>query len=149
MDVGTGADASAGTDAGAGLAAEAGPGATAPVIAIKRVYADPAGSDGTRVLVDRLWPRGMSHARAALAEWCKDVAPSTRLRTWWRHDPRELDEFAGRYRHELDTDPAASAAVAHLLEIARRGPLTLIYAAKDPETNHALVLAEYLREQLG
>lgn len=142
-EAGTGMDAGPGTDAGAGT------GATAPVIAIKRVYVDPAESDGTRVLVDRLWPRGMSHARAALAEWCKDAAPSTRLRTWWRHDPQRLDEFADRYRHELDTDPAASAAVAHLLEIARRGPLTLIYAAKDPETNHALVLAEYLREQLG
>ena len=117
-------------------------------VGIKRVYADPAPDDGARVLVDRLWPRGVSHARAALTEWCKDVAPSPRLRTWWGHDPRRCDEFADRYGQELGTGPAAGA-VGHLLDLARRGRLTLIYAAKDPQVNHATVLARYLNERLA
>ena len=73
-----------------------------PIIRVRRVYEEPEPDDGTRVLVDRLWPRGLSKAKAALDEWCKDVAPSAELRTWYGHDPARFEEFAGRYRLELD-----------------------------------------------
>lgn len=110
-------------------------------VQIKKVHdgADP--SDGYRVLVDRLWPRGVSRERAALDGWLKDVAPSPDLRTWWHHDPERYEEFARRYRHELDTSPALD----ELHEIIATHPVvTLVYAAHDPEVNHARVLAEYL-----
>lgn len=115
-------------------------------IRIKRIYDDASADDGYRVLVDRLWPRGISKEQARLDAWLKDVAPSPGLRTWWNHDPDRLDEFAARYRAELDSMPAASSAVAELREIATRGPgpTTLLYGAKDPRVNHARILAEYL-----
>lgn len=119
-------------------------------IRIKRVYQTPSAEDGTRILVDRLWPRGMSHERAALDEWLKEIAPSPELRTWWKHDPDRMDEFADRYRHELDTEPQAREAVEHVLGLLREGrAVTLIYAAKDERVNHARILAEYLREALS
>lgn len=110
---------------------------------IKRVY-DPADpGDGCRVLVDRLWPRGVSHERAATDVWLKDVAPSPALRTWWGHDPERLDEFASRYRAELETNPAVDA----LRDALRRHQVvTLLYAARDPRVNHATVLRDFLLE---
>ncbi|MES2094140.1 MAG: DUF488 family protein [Actinomycetota bacterium] len=109
---------------------------------IKRIYDPPEGSDGFRVLVDRLWPRGMSHERARVDLWLKAVAPSPELRTWWNHDPTRLSEFARDYRAELDDNPA----VAELHEVGRAHPhTTLLYAAHDPEVNHAQVLLSYLR----
>jgi uncharacterized protein YeaO (DUF488 family) len=109
---------------------------------IKRVYDDPADSDGFRVLVDRLWPRGVSKARAALGLWLKDVAPSTELRTWFHHTPGGFDEFARRYRAEL----AVSPAVDELRGLERTHPtITLLYSVRDPEHNHAAILADYLR----
>lgn len=109
--------------------------------AIKRVYDEPAAGDGLRVLVDRLWPRGVSRERAAVDVWPKDVAPSPALRTWWGHDPARLDEFAARYRAELDANPA----VDELRALVREHPtITLLYAARDPAVNHAAVLADYL-----
>jgi len=111
-------------------------------ITIKRIYEEPGPDDGMRVLVDRLWPRGVSKPRAALDLWDKDVAPSPGLRTWWEHDPDTFDEFASRYRAELD----AGSAPADLLDKAKgHDRLTLLYAAHDPAVNHALVLQEYLR----
>lgn len=108
---------------------------------IKRVYEPPDASDGFRVLVDRLWPRGVSRERAALDEWLTDVAPSPQLRTWWDHDPARLEEFAGRYRAELD----GSAAVGTLRErLEEHDPVTLVYAARDEHVNHAAVLRDYL-----
>jgi uncharacterized protein YeaO (DUF488 family) len=95
------------------------------------------------VLVDRLWPRGVSKARADLTEWCKEVAPSTELRKWYGHDPERYDEFARRYRAELgDTEHAA--ALAHLKELARHGRLTLLTAAKRSDISEATVLADLL-----
>jgi uncharacterized protein YeaO (DUF488 family) len=120
-------------------------------ISIKRAY-DPANdADGCRVLVDRLWPRGVSKASAHLESWRKDVAPSPILRTWWKHDPDRLDDFETRYRAELDGTPETVAAVADLRALiegnAERGvTTTLIYGAKDPWVNHARILAAYLAE---
>jgi len=118
-------------------------------IRIKRVYDDPAPDDGSRVLVDRLWPRGVSRERAELDDWIKDVAPSPDLRTWWNHDPDRIDEFAVRYRTELGATPVTAAAVARLRSLvaanARTGTTTtLVYAARDPVVNHARILGEYL-----
>ena len=113
-------------------------------IQIKRVYDAPAPGDGRRILVDRLWPRGMSRQRAALDGWLKDAAPSTSLRRWYGHDPERFDAFRQRYQAELSTLPAACAAVKALRGMAREGTLTLLYAAKDAHINHAAVLRDYL-----
>jgi uncharacterized protein YeaO (DUF488 family) len=111
-------------------------------VLIKRVYNPPAPDDGYRVLVDRLWPRGVSRERAELDAWLKDIAPSPQLRTWWDHDPAELDEFTRRYRAELNHNPA----VDELRESLERHPrVTLVYAARDQNVNHAAVLRHYLR----
>jgi uncharacterized protein YeaO (DUF488 family) len=108
-------------------------------VAIKRVYEPPADTDGTRILVDRLWPRGLSKAKAALDGWDKDVAPSPALRKWFDHRPERFAEFAARYRAELKDNPA----VAELR--ARTGKVTLLYGARDPKINHAVVLAAVLK----
>ena len=96
------------------------------------------------MLVDRLWPRGLSKARAALDEWCKNVAPSPELRTWYNHDPDRFEEFSHRYRQELH-DPEPAEALAHLRELARQGPLTLLTATRKPEISEAAVLAGLLQ----
>lgn len=116
-------------------------------IQVKRIYAPVETGDGARVLVDRLWPRGVSKERATLTEWCKDVAPSTPLREWFAHDGARMQEFTRRYRQELATDPEKQAAVRQLLALAAAGPVTLLYAAKDPAVNHAVVLQDYLQQQ--
>jgi uncharacterized protein YeaO (DUF488 family) len=108
-------------------------------VAIKRAYDLPSSDDGTRILVDRLWPRGLSRAKAMLDGWNKDVAPSTALRQWFDHRPERFAEFAKRYRTELKNNPA----VAELR--ATKGKLTLVYAARDPAINHAVVLAKILK----
>lgn len=110
-------------------------------IRIKRIYEPPASTDGQRVLVDRVWPRGVSKAEADLTLWLKDVAPSTGLRQWFGHDPARWAEFRKCYRAELDANPDA---VAKLRALAAKGPLTLLYGARDTEHNQAVVLAEYL-----
>ncbi|NYD67813.1 DUF488 domain-containing protein [Agromyces atrinae] len=108
---------------------------------IKRVYDEPKPTDGYRVLVDRLWPRGETHERAAADVWLKEIAPSPALRTWWNHDPDRLDDFSTRYEAELDENPA----VGELLQIVRdHDVVTLLYGARDPKVNHARVLRDYL-----
>ena len=112
---------------------------------IKRVYEQAADEDGVRILVDRLWPRGVSKERAALSGWLKDVAPSPDLRRWWHHDPDRFEDFARRYRTELDDNPA----LEDLLSIVREHDrTTLVYAAKNPAVNHALILLDYIRQAL-
>jgi uncharacterized protein YeaO (DUF488 family) len=111
-------------------------------IRIKRVYEPPDASDGTRVLVDRLWPRGLRKENAALACWLKEIAPSPELRKWFGHDPERYAEFARRYRTELASN---TEEVARLEDLVKQGPVTLLYAAHDEEHNQARVLAEYLR----
>lgn len=116
-----------------------------PTIRVRRVYDDPAPDDGARVLVDRLWPRGISKHRARLDDWCKAVAPSTDLRKWYAHDPAKFAEFAARYRSELDT-PERAAALASLRRLAAQGPLTLLTAAKRDDISEATVLRHVLTD---
>jgi uncharacterized protein YeaO (DUF488 family) len=104
----------------------------------KRIYEDPEPDDGYRVLVDRLWPRGVSKDRAALDGWLKEVAPSPELRTWFDHRPDRFAEFARRYTSELDANPAV--AELHAL-LGAHPTVTLLYGARDAEINHAVVLA--------
>ena len=116
-----------------------------PTFRIKRVYDEPAPEDGFRVLVDRLWPRGITKERAQADLWLKDAAPSPALRVEWHHDPARFDEFADRYRSELESQPA----VDELLDLARtHGVVTLLFAARDPEVNQAAVLRDYLHRAL-
>jgi uncharacterized protein YeaO (DUF488 family) len=112
-------------------------------VQVRRVYDAPMPDDGTRVLVDRLWPRGVSKARAQLDDWCKQVAPSTELRTWYHHDPEMFDEFARRYTDELRA-PEPAYALAHLKELATERTLTLLTATKNPEISEAAVLAHLI-----
>lgn len=119
-------------------------------IRIKRAYDDVDRSDGVRVLVDRLWPRGVSTERAHLDAWLKDIAPTSGLRSWWNHDPQRLDDFTTRYRAELDGNPATRAAIEQFWSLTAAGDTaTLIYGAKDPVVNHARILAEYLTDLAG
>ncbi len=108
---------------------------------IKRIYEPVEDSDGKRVLVDRLWPRGMTKEKAALTLWLKDIAPSAALRKWSHGDPDQWEEFRRRYRAELDQN---EASVQQLLDLAAAGPVTLLYAAHDPARNHAVVLLNYI-----
>lgn len=110
---------------------------------IKRIYEEPSGDDGQRVLVDRLWPRGVRRETAALSHWLKDIAPSPGLRKWFDHDPARWTEFKIRYRLEL---AAKEAVVGQLVRLLETGDVTLLYAARDPTFNHAAALADYLRE---
>lgn len=112
-------------------------------IRIKRVYEAPDESDGKRILVDRLWPRGVKKEDAALDGWDKDVAPSPALRKWFGHDPDRWADFQRRYKAELKSEPDAAKA---LLEQYGKNRLTLLYAAHDEKRNHALVLARFLRK---
>lgn len=112
-------------------------------IRIKRAYDDPAANDGNRVLVDRVWPRGVAKADLALDDWNKDVAPSTELRKWYAHDVEKFEEFAKRYRKELDTNAGREALEA--LKSAVTGKrLTLVTATKDVDHSQAAVLAKLL-----
>lgn len=113
-------------------------------VRVRRVYEEPVGDDGTRVLVDRIWPRGLAKDGARLDEWCKQVAPSTELRRWYGHDPERFAEFGRRYRTELRA-PERADALAHLRDLARERPLTLLTATRRPEISEAEVLAELLR----
>ncbi|WP_164764590.1 DUF488 domain-containing protein [Streptomyces lydicus] len=114
---------------------------------VRRVYEAPEPSDGARVLVDRLWPRGLSKADAQLTEWCKEVAPSSELRRWFHHEEPRFTEFAERYREELAQE-AVQPALEWLRERAAEGPLTLLTATKDVSASHVTVLVEVLQEGL-
>ncbi len=116
------------------------------LVHLKRIYDEPAPGDGYRVLVDRIWPRGLSHERARIDEWLKEVAPSTQLRTWYGHEPTRFEEFDRRYRAELTTAGPA-AALAHLRGlIADCGPagLTLLTSTKRYDISQAAVLVQLL-----
>jgi uncharacterized protein YeaO (DUF488 family) len=112
-------------------------------IQTKRIYESPDPADGYRALVDRLWPRGISRPRAALDNWLIDLAPSTELRKWFHQDPRRWTQFVRRYRAELR---AQAPMLEALRQRARQQRVTLLYAARDPRRNHALVLREVLRK---
>ena len=114
------------------------------MIRIKREPPEPA--DGRRVLVDRVWPRGLTREALAIERWARDLAPSDDLRRWFGHDPARWDEFRRRYRLELAA-PEREADLEELAAIARTGTLTLVYSARDPDHNQARVLAEVIAEQ--
>jgi uncharacterized protein YeaO (DUF488 family) len=110
-------------------------------VRVKRIYEPAAASDGHRVLIDRLWPRGFTHEAARLDEWARDLGPSTELRRWFGHEPARFEEFRRRYTVEL---AGKEAKLAELRRRAAKKPLTLVYSAHDTEHNDAVVLAELL-----
>jgi uncharacterized protein YeaO (DUF488 family) len=110
-------------------------------VLLKRAYEPPDRNDGRRILVDRLWPRGVSKIEAAIDDWLKDLAPSTELRKWFGHDPARWDEFQRRYAKEIHGHPDL---LAHLRKLAREGPVTLVYSAHDELHNDAVVLRDVL-----
>ncbi|WP_022876815.1 DUF488 family protein [Glutamicibacter mishrai] len=114
-------------------------------ILIKRAYTEPSDHDGYRILVDRLWPRGLTKAALGLDQWAKSLAPSSELRKAWNHDTDRFEQFAAQYKEELNQN----AAVDEFLELVDPMPtITLVYAARNEQANHAMVLREYLLEQL-
>ena len=114
-------------------------------VRVRRVYETPAPDDGVRVLVDRIWPRGLTKAKAKLDEWCKEVAPTTELRKWYGHDPARFEAFGRRYHVEME-QPERSEAIAHLWDLAKDRTLTLLTATKQPEISEAEVLSRVLGE---
>ncbi len=115
-------------------------------IRLKRAYDPPSPEDGTRVLVERLWPRGLSKERAAVDLWIKEAAPSPELRRWYGHDPQKWPEFERRYREELR---ARDAELERLRTLARKGTVTFVYAARDTERNSAVVLRDVVAGRAG
>jgi uncharacterized protein YeaO (DUF488 family) len=115
------------------------------MIKLNRVYEQADSSDGTRFLVERLWPRGVKKTVLHIGAWLKDVAPSTTLRQWFRHDPKKWEEFQRRYRRELDANPEA---LRPILDAAQSGNVTLVYSSHDAEHNNAIVLKDYLEAKL-
>ncbi|MBB1156330.1 MULTISPECIES: DUF488 domain-containing protein [Amycolatopsis] len=113
-------------------------------VQVRRVYDAPESADGARVLVDRLWPRGLRKDRAHLDDWLKQISPSTELRKWYSHDPDRYDEFAERYRSELE-EPERAEALDQLRALAKEGPLTLLTATKRSDISEAAVLADILQ----
>ncbi len=113
---------------------------------IKRLYDKPAPTDGLRVLVDRLWPRGLTKKDAAINVWVKELVPSSKLRTWFDHRDERFEEFTRRYRLELD---GATAKINELTNVASGGAVTLLYAAKNKKSNHAIALQELLQRHLN
>jgi len=113
-------------------------------VKIKRVYDAPDGDDGTRILVDRLWPRGLTKERACVDVWLKDIAPSTELRKWFGHDPAKWEQFRERYHRELE---ANVNLVSLLKEKLKGGAVTLLFTAKDAEHNEAVALQEWLNRR--
>ncbi|WP_018750306.1 DUF488 domain-containing protein [Paenibacillus sanguinis] len=114
------------------------------MLRVKRVYTSPEDTDGIRVLVDRLWPRGLSKEAARLDAWLREVAPSPELRKWFNHEPGKFAEFALRYEAELTREPAAGELARIRQWLEEGSPVTLLYAAKDERHNHAVVLQEAL-----
>ncbi len=116
-------------------------------VALKRAYEEADANDGTRVLVDRLWPRGLSKERARVDAWLKEVAPSDELRRWFGHDPDKFAEFRKRYEAELASE-SGKEAVTKLRELVKRGHVTLLFAARDMEHNNAVVLRDVLMKSI-
>lgn len=116
-------------------------------IRLKRVYEAPGARDGSRVLVDRLWPRGIRKEDAAVDVWLKEIAPSNELRKWFGHDPDKWEEFQKRYYCELNT--RNGQAVKKLIDLVKKGRVTLVYAAKDERFNNAVVIKDYIERKLA
>jgi len=116
------------------------------MIQLERAYDAESSTDGTRFLVERLWPRGAKKTSLKIESWLKDVAPSTKLRKWFSHDPAKWDEFRHRYFDELKANPDAWQPI---LQAARQGTVTLVYSSHDTEHNNAVALQEFLQQHLG
>ncbi len=116
------------------------------MIKIKRVYEKAEAGDGTRLLVERLWPRGVKKEALKMEVWLKDVAPTTELRKWFSHDPAKWPEFQKRYRAELAKN---TAALKPILDAAKKGDVTLLFSSHDEEHNNAVVLQEYVQKRVG
>lgn len=114
------------------------------MVKIKRIYDPPSKDDGERILVDRLWPRGIKKEDAMIDEWLKDIAPSDELRKWFSHEPSKWQEFRKRYRSELKKNPVL---IERLITESKKGTITLLFAAKDIERNNAVVLREMIEER--
>jgi uncharacterized protein YeaO (DUF488 family) len=117
------------------------------MLKVKRVYESKEAGDGVRILVDKLWPRGLRSAEAGIDEWMKDVAPSDELRKWFAHDPEKWPEFKRKYTKEL-ADPQKATLLKRIAESAATGNVTLVYAAKDTEHNNARVLKEFITKSM-
>ncbi|PTB20488.1 DUF488 domain-containing protein [Trinickia symbiotica] len=115
-------------------------------IGLARAYDPPGDDQGARYLVDRVWPRGVTKQALCIEQWLRDVGPTTALRRWFGHDPERWNEFAQRYRAELDANAEAWQPLA---DAAKHGRITLVYGARDPEHNQAIVLRDYLVEKLS
>jgi uncharacterized protein YeaO (DUF488 family) len=111
-------------------------------VKVKRIYAPQTATDGCRVLVDRLWPRGLAKEKAAIDHWLKDLAPSNELRRWYGHDPDKWDEFRRRYRAELDANPSVLEPLLQLMET--EDTITLLFSSREEKRNNAVALAEIL-----
>ena len=110
-------------------------------VKLKRAYEPPTADDGTRILIDRLWPRGVTKERAAIDQWMKDISPSTELRKWFGHDPARWDEFRRRYAKEVHQH---AELLDQLRSLSREGPITLVYSAHDEKHNDAVELRELI-----
>jgi uncharacterized protein YeaO (DUF488 family) len=115
-------------------------------ILLKRAYEQPSADDGKRILVERLWPRGIKKEKAKIDAWPKEVAPSTQLRKWYSHDPAKWEEFKRRYWKELEEQ---EAAVSKIAEEAKAGKMTFVFASKEAERNNAVALKEYIEHKFG
>ncbi len=118
------------------------------MVKVKRAYEEPSPADGRRILVDRLWPRGIKKTEAQLTAWVKDLAPSNELRLWFHHNPERWEEFQRRYAEELAA-PEKADLLKDLLTQAREGTVTLIFAARNRDRNNAVVMKSFLEERLG
>lgn len=116
------------------------------MITIKRIYDAAHPQDGFRVLIDRLWPRGISKEKARLDLWAKDIAPSTALRKWFNHEPEKFKEFAHKYVDELNHNKEAFESF--IKQLPKGKPITLLYAAHDPKVNQAVVLQKYMKDHI-
>ncbi|MYL34610.1 DUF488 family protein [Pontibacillus yanchengensis] len=116
-------------------------------VQLKRIYQDVSNQDGMRILVDGIWPRGVSKEAAQLDEWIKDVAPSSDLRKWFGHDPDKFADFKSKYKQEMDEDEGKKQALDQLKSYVKQQKVTLLFATKEEEYNHAVVLKEILTKQ--
>lgn len=118
------------------------------MIKTKRIYEPVNANDGYRILVDRLWPRGISKEKAQIDRWVREIAPSTELRKWFAHQPERFSTFQKEYKKEIENDPIRLEILAEIRSKLLEHPVTLLYAAKDERYNHAVVLCEFLRNNM-
>lgn len=116
---------------------------------LERIYDKPADTDGYRILVDRLWPRGISKVNAKLDEWEREIAPTKKLRSWFSHDPEKFSDFKTKYIAELDQNEKTAAFISQIADKLKTGNVILLYGAKDREHNQAVVLKTYIEDHLG